>query len=147
MNIRVQGYAGAELLYDTNYTVTSAGPTLAHFNYTGVDRVLFTTTPRNPLAMDNLVVANVDSDGDGVPDAEDQCGNTPAGALVNEHGCSIEQLAPCAGPATGGAWRNHGEYLAAVKAAAGAFLAAGLITAEDRDALVREAARSGCGRR
>ena len=145
--IRVQGYAGAALLYDTNYTVTSAGPTLAHFNYTGVDRVLFTTFPRNPLAMDNLVVANVDGDGDGVPDPEDQCADTPEGALVNEHGCSIEQLAPCAGPATGGPWRNHGEYVSAVKAAADAFLAAGLITVEQKDALVREAARSACGRR
>jgi hypothetical protein len=147
LNIRVQGYAGAELLYDTNYTVTSAGPTLAHFNYTGVDRVLFTTTPRNPLAMDNLVVANVDSDGDGVPDAEDQCANTPEGVVVNEHGCSIEQLAPCAGPATGGAWRSHGEYVSAVISAADAFLTAGLIAAEERDTIVREAARSDCGKK
>src|SRR6185295_13979242 len=46
LNIRVQGFAGAALLYDNTYTVTQAGPTLVHFDYIGVNRVLFTTTPR-----------------------------------------------------------------------------------------------------
>jgi len=148
LNIRLQGYAGAELLYDTSYNVTQLGPTLVQFNYIGVDRVVFTTTPHNPLAMDNLIVANIDRDGDGVPDAQDLCAATPAGVVVDEHGCSFEQVAPsCAGPATGGAWKNHAEYLSAVTSAANAFLAAGLITEEERDALVLEAARSRCGMR
>lgn len=141
LNIRVQGYAGGELLYDTSHNVTQTGPTLVDFNYIGVDQVVFTTTPRNPLAMDNLVV-NLDTDGDGVSDAEDLCARTPAGSVVNEDGCSIEQLAPCAGP-----WKNHREYVVAVISAADAFLEAGLITDEQRNALVREARRSSCGRK
>jgi uncharacterized repeat protein (TIGR03803 family) len=60
---------------------------------------------------------------------------------------TIEELVPCAGPATGGSWKNHGQYLAAFTAAADSFLEAGLITAEERDAVVGEAVRSDCGKR
>ncbi len=35
-----------------------------------------------------------DSDGDGVPDVNDQCANTPAGEFVNMDGCSESQLDP-----------------------------------------------------
>src|SRR6185369_5004125 len=83
----------------------------------------------------------VDSDGDGVFDDQDQCPDTAPGVVVNEHGCSIEQLAPC------GRWRNHGQYVAAVAKVAQSFLRAGLITNLQRNAIVRAAARSNCGRR
>ena len=33
-----------------------------------------------------------DSDADGVPDAWDQCPNTPAGSCTNNHGCLCEGL-------------------------------------------------------
>jgi OOP family OmpA-OmpF porin len=36
------------------------------------------------------VVADVDSDGDGVPDALDQCPDTPAGTTVNDTGCPMD---------------------------------------------------------
>jgi hypothetical protein len=87
----------------------------------------------------------IDADGDGVPDEEDQCLNTSVGAVVNEHGCSIDQLVPCDGPITGGAWKNHGQYVSTVREVAEAFQTLGLITVEQRDAAVQAAARSACG--
>jgi len=93
------------------------------------------------------VAGEVDSDGDGVPDTEDQCPNTPAGTIVNSHGCSIGELVPCAGPASGGSWRNHGAYVSAVAHAARDLLAAGLITEAQKDAIVSAAARSNCGKK
>jgi hypothetical protein len=93
------------------------------------------------------VNAPVDSDGDGVPDVEDQCPNTPAGAVVNASGCSIDQLVPCAGPLSGGSWRNHGAYVSAVAHAAEDFLEAGLITERQKGAIVSAAARSNCGKK
>jgi len=92
------------------------------------------------------VIASPDSDGDGVPDAQDNCPNTPAGVAVDAHGCSIDQLVPCAGPVSGGTWKNHGAYVSAVAKTAEAFLAEGLITEEEKDALVSAAARSNCGK-
>jgi hypothetical protein len=89
----------------------------------------------------------LDADSDGVPDERDQCPATPLGHVVDEHGCSISQLAPCSGPRTGGSWKSHGQYVAAVNSVADAFLTAGLITAAQRDAIVQEAAQSSCGKR
>jgi len=39
-----------------------------------------------------------DSDGDGVPDHLDQCPGTPAGTVVDEHGCPLELDTPTAEP-------------------------------------------------
>lgn len=89
----------------------------------------------------------IDADGDGVADEFDQCLNTPAEAVVNGYGCSIDQLTPCAGPATGGTWKNHGQYVVAVLRTAKSFQAAGLITRKERNAIVRTAAKSDCGRK
>lgn len=86
-----------------------------------------------------------DADGDGVGDSLDQCPGTPAGAIVDANGCSIDQLAPCAGPASGGVWKNHGEYVSSVAQAVEAFLEQGLITEEQAEAIVAEAAQSSCG--
>jgi len=86
-----------------------------------------------------------DADGDGIPDSLDQCPGTPAATIVDAAGCSIDQLAPCSGPASGGVWKNHGQYVSATAQAAEAFLEAGLITAEQADAIVGQAARSDCG--
>jgi hypothetical protein len=93
------------------------------------------------------VITIPDADGDGVPDSQDQCPNTPAGAVVDAHGCSIDQLVPCAGPSSGGTWNNHGQYVSAVAQTAGAFSAAGLITDAEQAAIVRAAAQSNCGRK
>src|SRR5881396_2644631 len=57
---------------------------------------------------------STDVDEDGVADSADLCPDTPQGAVVNADGCSVDQLVPCAGPASGGTWRNHGEYVSNV---------------------------------
>jgi hypothetical protein len=89
--------------------------------------------------------ATGDSDGDGVPDDIDQCPDTPPGAIVNASGCSIGQLVPCEGPATGGNWKNHGTYVQNVVKIATEFRRAGLITQNDWTEFVKAAALSGCG--
>jgi choice-of-anchor C domain-containing protein len=93
-------------------------------------------------ALDHVRVTVPDSDGDGVLDDADACPSTPAGSTVNAGGCSIAQLAPCAGP-----WKNHGNYVSAVAHQVEAFVAAGLITAAEGEAIQSAAARSDCGRK
>jgi hypothetical protein len=58
---------------------------------------------------------------------------------------SLLKLAPCGGPASGGTWRNHGEYVATVAHAAEALLEQGLISQDQKDAVVASAAQSDCG--
>src|SRR5438874_140273 len=93
------------------------------------------------LVYQNLTIGGTDLDGDGVPDAVDACPDTPPCSVVDAQGCSIDQLAPCAGPAfdNGGGWKNHGQYVAAVSQAAEEFLAQGLISADQKDAIVAAA--------
>src|SRR6185369_5353447 len=93
------------------------------------------------------LAGETDEDGDGVPDSLDLCPATPIGAVVDASGCSIDQIAPCSGPASGGTWKNHGQYVTAVAHAAGTFLAQGLITAEQAGEIVEQAAHSNCGQK
>jgi hypothetical protein len=102
------------------------------------------------VGLDNVVlvaVGVVDSDGDGVSDDIDECPETPAGAIVNSHGCSIEQLVPCAGPRSGGHWKNHGQYVSTLTKTAKAFLRERLITPKQAGAIVSAGARSSCGKK
>ena len=92
------------------------------------------------------VAAGGDADGDGVPTTEDRCPDTAVDALVDGQGCSIAQLCPCSGPAAEVEWRNHGAYVKCVGEAARAFRDADLIGASGLGAIVRDAARSTCGR-
>src|SRR5947207_8649304 len=73
------------------------------------------------------LAGETDEDADGVPDSADLCPDTPQGEIVNSDGCGIDQLAPCAGPASGGTWKNHGEYVSTVAHVTEAFLDQGLI--------------------
>jgi hypothetical protein len=98
------------------------------------------------FARVRLIAVAVDTDGDGVPDEQDECPDTSLlGDVVDAHGCSLEQLVPCVGPVTGGAWKNHTQYVVAFTKAAEAFRRAGLITREQKRDLVRAAAASDCG--
>jgi hypothetical protein len=105
------------------------------------------TIPTNTgiAVFQDIKIGAQDQDFDGVPDSMDQCPNTPPCTVVDADGCSLEQLVPCEGPRTGGTWKNHGAYVSAVARAANDFLRQGLISAEQRNQIVSQAARSDCG--
>src|SRR6266516_6211432 len=93
----------------------------------------------------NIKIGAADQDFDGVPDSLDTCPNTPPCSVVDADGCSIDQLAPCEGPASGGTWKNHGQYVSAVAQAASEFLAQGVLNQSQADAIVAAAGQSPCG--
>jgi hypothetical protein len=92
------------------------------------------------------LLGETDADGDGVADSLDLCSGTAAGAIVDADGCSIEQLAPCSGPASGGTWKNHGQYVSAVAQVVEAFLEQDLISEDQAEEIVAGAAQSACGK-
>src|SRR5216117_485443 len=102
-------------------------------------------TGQGPINAAFSLSGETDEDTDGVADSLDQCAGTPAGAIVDANGCSLDQLAPCSGPASRGTWKNHGQYVSSVTQAAEAFVAQGLISAEEADEIVANAAQSHCG--
>src|SRR6266581_3460474 len=102
-------------------------------------------TLQGPFNASFSLSGETDADGDGVADSLDLCPGTPAGAIVDANGCSIDQIAPCSGPASGGTWKNHGQYVSAVAQAAEAFLEQGLISADQAVEIVAQAAQSDCG--
>jgi hypothetical protein len=102
-------------------------------------------TGQGPFNAAFSLSGETDSDGDGVADSLDLCPATAFGAIVDANGCSIDQLAPCSGPASGGTWKNHGQYVSSVAQAAASFLAQGLISQAEADAIVSQAAESNCG--
>jgi len=61
--------------------------------------------------------------------------------VVDSVGCSIEQLCPCEG-----SWKNHGKYVSCVDHEAERFFESGLISEEDKDAIVSAAGQSQCGK-
>lgn len=76
LNIQVQGFLGATLMYDQTVVVNATGPTLFNFNYLGVDRVYFQSSDGTPhdgysgsgghFAMDNLTVNIIPEPGSGI---------------------------------------------------------------------------------
>ena len=103
------------------------------------------STNSGKAVFENIHIGAVDRDFDGVADADDACPSTPLCSTVDTSGCSIEQLAPCAGPASGGTWKNHGQYVAATAQAVNEFLALGLISESQADAILSAAGQSRCG--
>ena len=104
-------------------------------------------THQGPFNAAFSLSGETDEDGDGVGDSVDQCPSTPAGAIVDKDGCSIDQLAPCAGPASGGTWKNYGQYVSNVAHAVEEFLGQGLISFEEAEDIITQAAHSNCGRK
>jgi hypothetical protein len=58
---------------------------------------------------------------------------------------SIDQLVPCDGPASGGKWKSHAQYVEAVLVVATDFLKDKRITIKQWEQIVTEAALSQCG--
>ena len=56
MQLGVQGWMGTTLTYNNTYTLNTNAPVLIDFNYVGVDRVTFITSPGSQCALDNLVI-------------------------------------------------------------------------------------------
>ena len=59
----------------------------------------------------------------------------------------LEQVVPCAGPLSGGLWKNHGQYVSAVAKVVKGYVADGLLTKGEADAIIATAAGSGCGKK
>lgn len=85
-------------------------------------------------------ICDPDDDNDGVMDEDDLCPNTEPGAVVNSSGCSIDDLCPCESD-----WKNHGAYTKCIAQSAENFVEDGLITEDEKDEIVGEAAESDCG--
>jgi hypothetical protein len=101
-------------------------------------------TGQGPFDASFSLTGETDEDGDGIPDDADLCPHTAVGEIVDASGCSIEQIAPCSGPASGGRWKNHGQYVSSVAQAAEAFVMQGLISQEQADEIIAQAAQSNC---
>ena len=102
-------------------------------------------TGQGPFNAAFSLSGETDADADGVGDSLDQCPGTPVGDIVDANGCSIDQIVPCSGPASGGTWKNHGQYVSAVAQAVEVFLAQGLVTEDEAEKIISDAARSNCG--
>ena len=102
-------------------------------------------THQGPFNAAFSLSGETDEDGDGVGDSLDLCPGTPGNVSVDIHGCSIAQLVPCSGPAPGETWKNHGKYVSAIAHVAKAFREQGLISAEQAQEILAQAAQSDCG--
>ena len=85
-----------------------------------------------------------DADGDGVGDACDVCPDTDPDALINREGCSLDQVCPCDGPASGGVW-TKGAYGRCVAQFARELRRDGILQRRDAVDFLLRALRSGCG--
>jgi hypothetical protein len=64
LNLEVQGFNGTTLIYDNTYTLITSGPTLANFNYLGINKVNFIPYLGSPgsgrsshFVVDNLTIS------------------------------------------------------------------------------------------
>lgn len=89
---------------------------------------------------------DLDDDNDGVLDAGDSCAGTATGAGILPNGCSGPQLLELA-CSKDAVYRNHGQYVQCVAHEAERQVALGLITAQDKDAVVATAATSTTGKK
>lgn len=86
-----------------------------------------------------------DGDLDGVGDLCDAC-EGPSAGLINANGCTVEQICPCHEQRDGSSWESRAQYLRCVSAEARVLRREGQLSTVDAWRLVREAAKSGCGR-
>jgi hypothetical protein len=65
---------------------------------------------------------------------------------VDEDACSGEQIVDLSCPCNS-SWRNHGDYVSCVAHAAEDQVHAGLISQQEKGAIVSARAKSGCGKK
>ncbi len=123
-------------------TVTVRGSVgVMQFEAADVVAVVHTVANDDNDGDGDVVVA--DDDADGVVNNQDACAGSDAQQPVDASGCSIAQYCPAAGPAVGGYWRNHRQYVACVQQQARLFVNAGLISATQGRAVVTAAKAPG----
>jgi hypothetical protein len=73
---------------------------------------------------------------------------TPISQVVDPTtGCALEELVPCDSPiGTDGGWRNHGQYNSTLARTSKKFVDDGLMTEEERQALMGSSGVSQCGK-
>lgn len=86
-----------------------------------------------------------DTDGDGVLDYDDECLGTSKGVAVASDGCSVYQALEKSCPANSN-WKNHGKYVSCVAHTSEEYRDMGVITQEEKDMIVSEAAKSDIGK-
>lgn len=79
------------------------------------------------------------------PCTADACSLEGECSFVTDLVLCSESLAPCAGPASGGSWKNHGEYMKELAKQTKIAVENGQISAEERDAIMTGSAASDCG--
>lgn len=88
---------------------------------------------------------DADDDNDLVLDGEDLCAGTPGGTSILTNGCSSAQHVELQCPSTA-SYRNHGQYVQCVAHEAEWQASVGLITRQEKDAIVAAAAQSNVGK-
>ena len=100
---------------------------------------------RNENAPDRILMVlgevQDDADKDGIVDLLDACPNTIEGNVVDATGCSIAQHCSCDDE-----WKNHGKFVSCTSSVAEIFVSEGLLSEEEKDVVLSEAAQSACGK-
>jgi hypothetical protein len=91
--------------------------------------------------------AQSDADNDNVGDTCDACADTSANSLVLKDGCTATQHCPCDGPSLGAAWENQHAYVQCINRQLRLLRRQGRIGRSEIGNLMKDAVRSGCGRR
>jgi len=115
-----------------------------HFLWLSAPRPIVAPGTPFPAGFTDLQewIRNADLDPDWLRVGADIIGGTTFNATFSENGI---ELPPCSGPASGGTWKNHGQYVSTVAHVVASFVQQGLITDEQADAIVSSAAESNCG--
>jgi len=102
-------------------------------------------------AADNCPAAansdQADGDGDAAGDACDACPETPVASPVLRNGCALVQTCPCDGPTADEEWSNQRAYMQCVARTLRKLRLRGQVDKNEIRSLLRDAVRSGCGRR
>lgn len=88
-----------------------------------------------------------DTDNDGVGDACDVCPETPLGSPVLSDGCAPSQRCPCDGPTADEEWPSQREYVQCVAQTLKSMHEEHKLSRSEIREMMKDAVRSGCGRR